>query len=324
MEEIKLPQKIEITKAKDNRATLIIEPCFPGYGLTLGNALRRVLLSSLPGGAVTAVKVKGAEHEFSTLPYVLEDMVQIILNLKQLRFKIHTAEPVKLILNAKGKKKVKARDIKENSDVEIVNPDLHLATLTDEKAELEMGITVAQGRGYESVEERREKKREIGEIVVDAIFTPIRRVSYKVDNIRVGEMTNFDKLNIEIETDGTVTPKEALEQAAEILVDHFTLLSGLQERKEKTKKKVSKKKAKKVEKKEKRVKEPRVEDILIEDLKLSARTLNTLKKKRMKTIGDLTQRTEEQLLKLSGIGESMVKELKRVLGRKGVLLKQEQ
>lgn len=321
MEEISLPTKIEISKSQKNKASLVIEPCFPGYGLTLGNSLRRVLLSSLPGAAVTAVKIKGADHEFSALPFVDEDVVRIILNLKQLRLKVHRNEPVKIFLKAKGEREVTAKDIKATSDVEIANPELHIATLTDKKAELDMELTVARGRGYQPVEQREGEKREIGEIAVDAIFTPIQKVSYQIDNIRVGEMTNYDKLNIDIETDGTMTPKEAMEKAAEVLVSHFSLLAGLKAKKVKSNKVKGVAKEKGV-KKSKGKKVAAVEEMLLEDLKFSARTINILKKKRIKRIKDLTKYNEERLIKMSGIGETIVKEIKRVLGRKGILLKQ--
>lgn len=323
MEEIQLPQKVEIIKSQGNRATLVIEPCFPGYGLTLGNALRRVLLSSLSGGAVTAVKIKGVDHEFSALPFVKEDMVDIILNLKQLRFKVYKKEPVKITLNVKGEKEVKACDIKTGSDVEIANPDLRIATLTDKKAELEMEITVSQGRGYKPVEQREEEKREIGEIAVDAIFTPIKNVSYKIENIRVGEMTNFDKLNIDLETDGTVSPKEALEEAAKILVNHFSCLAGLKLAKvegmaEKTPRRDMRGEGEKAD----LASAATLEDLSLEELRLSKRTLNALKKKRVTKVKDLAKMTEEKLGKIPGIGDSARKEIKRILGRKGILLQQ--
>ncbi|MFA4880517.1 MAG: DNA-directed RNA polymerase subunit alpha [Candidatus Doudnabacteria bacterium] len=323
MEEIQLPQKVEIIKSQGNRATLVIEPCFPGYGLTLGNALRRVLLSSLSGGAVTAVKIQGVDHEFSALPFVKEDMVDIILNLKQLRFKVYKREPVKIILKVKGEKEVKALDIKTGSDVEIANPDLHIATLTDKKAELEMEITVSQGRGYKPVEQREEEKREIGEIAVDAIFTPIKNVSYKIENIRVGEMTNFDKLNIDLETDGTVSPKEALEEAAKILVNHFSCLAGLKLAEvKKMAKKTPGRDVGNEEEKADLASAASLENLSLEELRLSTRTLNALKKKRVTKVKDLAKMTEEKLGKIPGIGDSARKEIKRILGRKGVLLQQ--
>ena len=227
MEEILLPSKIEIVPGKDERnATLVVEPCWHGYGTTLGNALRRVMLSSLPGAAVTAVKIKGASHEFTAIPGVQEDILELTLNLKSLRMRLFTDEPVRLTLSVKGEKEVTAADIKAPSDVEIVNPDLHIATLTDKKAELELEIFVGKGRGYVPVEERAKEKPELGMIAIDAIYSPVREIGYKVENVRVGQITNFDKLVMSIETDGTITPKDAVDQSLRILLDHFQLMLG--------------------------------------------------------------------------------------------------
>jgi len=226
MEDIFLPSKVEFKEdEKDkNRAVLTVEPCHPGYGTTLGNALRRVMLSSLPGAAVTAVKIKGVSHEFSTLPGVKEDVVEIILNLKKLRLKILVGEePVILVLKAKGEKKVKAKDIEKNPVVEIANPDLEIATLTSKEAELEMKIWAEKGRGYVPSEERRTENLELDVIAVDSIFTPIKKVGLQVEDVRVGERTDYDKLILDIETDGTLTPFEAVEQAAKILIEQFSL-----------------------------------------------------------------------------------------------------
>jgi DNA-directed RNA polymerase subunit alpha len=250
MKPIILPSKIDFKQQKEkNRFILTIEPCYPGYGTTLGNALRRVLLSSLPGAAVTAVKIKGAPHEFSTIPGIKEDVLEIILNLKLLRLKIFTEEPVILELKAKGEKVVKAGDIEKNPAVEIVNPDLTIATLTDKKAELEMKIWTSKGRGYEPVEERKEKFSEIGMIGVDALFSPIRKIGLQVENVRVGDRTDYDKLILDIETDGTITAQEAVSQAAKILIDQFNLLIKPEE-------KVSEKTDKEAEEKPKKEEEP--------------------------------------------------------------------
>jgi DNA-directed RNA polymerase subunit alpha len=228
MEDILLPSKIEIVPGeRDNESVLTMEPFFHGYGHTVGNALRRVLLSSLQGAAVTAVKIKGASHEFQAIPNVKEDVLEIILNLKQLRLKVFSDEPVKLTLHAKGDKKVTGKDIAPNSDVEVANPNLHIATLTDKSAELEMEITVAKGRGYVPTEERGKDRGELGTIAVDALYSPIRSVGYRVEDVRVGQITNYDKLTLTIETDGTVDADEAIRQSAKILIDHFALLSGV-------------------------------------------------------------------------------------------------
>lgn len=222
-----LPQKPKIIKKEGNRAIFEIGGCYPGYGVTLGNTLRRVLLSSLPGIAVTAVKIKGASHEFSTIPYVLEDVIRIILNLKQIRFKVHSLEalPISVQLKVIGQKEVTAKDIKATSEIEIINKEAHIATLTDKKAKLEIEIEVDSGLGYVPVEQRKKEKLEIGAIAIDAIFSPIKKVNYEVENMRVGERTDFNRLKIDIETDGSITPEEALSRAADILVEHFQLFT---------------------------------------------------------------------------------------------------
>lgn len=229
MEQLLLPTHVEIIPEKDpKKATLIVEPCHPGYGTTVGNALRRVLLSSLPGGAVTAVKIQGADHEFSSVPNVKEDVVQILLNLKQLRPKVHGNEPVRLMLTASGAKEVYARDITPNAEVEISNPDMYIATLTDKDASLSMEIFVRPGRGYVPIEEREGENREIGVIGIDSVFTPVRSVGYRIEDVRVGQKTNYDRLTMNIETDGTIDPAEAVRQATQILLDHFNLLVNIQ------------------------------------------------------------------------------------------------
>lgn len=216
--------KIKTIEQVDNRGLFELEPLSPGYGVTIGNSLRRVLLSSLEGAAITAVKIEGAEHQFTTLPKVKEDVVEIILNLKKLRLRVFSQEEVKLTLEARGEGEVTAGQIEATSDVEIVNSDLHIATLTDPKAKLEMEIFVSQGRGYVPVEEKDRKKLELGCIAVDSIFTPVLNVGYKVDFVRVGEITNYERLTLTIETDGTITPVSALNQATQILLDHFNLI----------------------------------------------------------------------------------------------------
>ncbi|MFA6603503.1 MAG: DNA-directed RNA polymerase subunit alpha [Patescibacteria group bacterium] len=225
MEDLLLPSKVEIIPGKTEReAVLVVEPCFHGYGTTIGNALRRVMLSSLPGAAVTAIKIKGVQHEFSSIPGVKEDTLEVVLNMKALRLRLFGEGPVRLRLYAKGATEVTAADIEGNSDVEIVNPDLHIATLTDKKSEFEMEIIVGKGRGYTTTEERSKEKAELGVIAIDSIFSPVREVGYRVENVRVGRITNFDKLVMDIETDGTMMPSEAVDRSVRILIDHFTLI----------------------------------------------------------------------------------------------------
>lgn len=224
MENILLPTKVELSKEKGNAYVLTVEPCHPGYGNTLGNALRRVMLSSLIGAAVTDVKIKGTTHEFSTLPHVKEDMLDIILNLKQLRLKLHSDEPLKLKLHIKGEKNVKAGDFEKNAQVEIANPDLHIATLTDDKAELDMEVTLRNGRGASPVEEREKKDREIGLIGIDAVFSPVKVVGYNIENVRVGQRTDYERLVLNFEIDGSSTPDEVVRGAVQLLLDHFNVV----------------------------------------------------------------------------------------------------
>ncbi len=228
MEPILLPNKIKFTRGeRPNEGVLTVEPCAQGYGTTLGNAIRRVLLSSLPGAAVTAVRIKGAEHEFSTMPNVKEDALEIILALKALRVKLFSEEPVKITLAVKGEKTVTAKDFNKDAQVEIVNPDLHIATLTDPSASFEMEVTVSPGRGYRSTEERNKEKTELGTIALDALYSPVLNVSYKVEMTRVGEKIDFDKLILRVETDGTLDPLEAVNQSITILMDNVSVLKDL-------------------------------------------------------------------------------------------------
>lgn len=224
MEAIPLPNRPTIEQTGEATYTLTLEPLYPGYGVTIGNALRRVLLSSLPGSAVTSVKIKFADHEFSTIPNVKEDVIQIILNLKQLKLRSTSTEPVKLYVKVKGEKQVTAADIKETDQVQIINKDLCLATIDNKNGELDMELTVEQGRGYVPVEARENEKLEIGSLAVDAIYTPVKSVFFDVTHVRVGQITNFDKLKLSLETDGTMTGEEAYDIAAHILVDHFSML----------------------------------------------------------------------------------------------------
>ncbi len=228
MQNIALPKKIDFQAGQEpNSGLVIVEPLFPGYGMTLGNSLRRVLLSSLPGAAVIGAKIKGASHEFMALPHVKEDVLELILNLKQLRLKVYGEEEVRLELKVKGKKTVTAGDIIKNSQVEIKNPELVLAHITDEAGNLEMEIDVKEGRGYRMSEGGKKENRELGYMDIDSIFSPVILVSIEVENTRVGKMTNWDKLILNIKTDGTITPQGAFDEAVKVLVAQFqSLLPG--------------------------------------------------------------------------------------------------
>jgi len=310
---IPLPQKIkEISKDK-NIEIFEIEPLYPGYGTTIGNSLRRVLLSSLEGAAITKVKIKGVPHEFTTIPGVLEDVVMITLNLKRIRFKMYSEGPEKGELKVKGEKEVRAKDLILSPNVEVVNKDALIATLTDKKANLEIEFVIEKGVGYEPVERRQKEKLEIGEIALDAIYSPVKRVAFRVENIRVGERTDFDKLILEIETDGTITPKEALFKASEILKDHFGFIS------ENTK--IEEVRETKKEKEEFQEESEEINKLKIKDLNLPQRVINVLEENKIKTIGGLIRKNEDDLLKLEGLGEQALKQIKKELKKLGLEIK---
>lgn len=247
MHTISLPQEPKYTELSPSHGKIEILECYPGYGTTLGNAIRRVLLSSLEGAAVTSVKIKGVTHEFTTMPGVMEDMVQIILNLKQVRFRMESEEPMTISLKSKGEGKVTAGDFKVSTGLEIVNPDQVIATLSDKKAEIDMEVEVARGIGYIPVEQQ-EREKEIGTIAIDAIYTPVKRVNFEVENMRVGKRTDYDKITIEIMTDGSIAPDGAFNKAVDILMSQFSALASKEvAAPEKTEKVTKKKAAKKSE-----------------------------------------------------------------------------
>ena len=227
---IPLSKPTKVVSSKENKGVFEIEALYPGYGVTLGNSLRRVLLSSLEGAAVTNVKIKGVSHEFATLPGLKEDILGVLLNLKQIRFRVFGDDPFSAILKVKGIKEVKAGDFKTPSQVEVVNKDLSLAHLTTSGAELEIEVQIAKGVGYEASENRHRGKEEIGTISLDAIYTPVKKVNFRVEQMRIGERTDFDRLILEIETDGTLSPETVLKEAAAILMRQFEIVGeGLKE-----------------------------------------------------------------------------------------------
>jgi len=303
---IPLPKTPKMIKKQENKAVFEIEALYPGYGVTIGNSLRRVLLSSLEGAAITKVKIKGVPHEFSTIPGVLEDVLLILLNLKKVRFKMYSSEPQIGTLKVKGEREVKAGDFKLPPQVEVVNPDLHIATLTDKKASLEMEVQIDKGIGYEPVERRKKagkEKLEIGTIALDAIYTPIRNVAFRVENMRVGERTDFDRLILEIETDGTLLPEAAFVKACEILVSHLSFL------------------AKPFEEAITKVKQEDFTKMKIEDLNLSPKVVKILKENKIKSVAGLLRKNEKDILELKGLGEKGVEEIKKALKELGLNLK---
>ena len=311
MEALPLPNHAQVADLGNNKYSLTLEPLYPGYGVTIGNTMRRVLLSSMPGAAVTAVKIKFADHEFSTIPNVKEDVIQIILNLKQLRVRSFSSEPVRLLLKEKGEKVVTAASFKETDQVQIINKDLHIATLDNKSSDLEMEIVVEQGRGYLPVEARENYKPEIGMIAVDAIFTPIKSVHFDVSNVRVGQLTNYDKLELVMETDGTLTGQEAGDIAAHILVDHFTMMfSG-------DFAKVEAAAVVEAQSDEAGAELP-VEEAAeneITNSTFSTRAKNALVKNGITTLAALQALSNEEIGKLSGLGDKTIKEILEFLGR---------
>lgn len=238
---ISTPTSVKYTPVGDNKTQVTIEPCYPGYGITIGNALRRVLLSSLPGAAVSSVKINGIQHEYDSLEHVKEDVVEIMMNLKKLRLTIHSDEPVVLQLNVKGEKEATAGDIKKDSQVEIASKDLVIATLTDKKAELSMEITVKKGIGYEPVEERIVDKKDIGALQIDSMFSPVVNVGFNVEHVRVGQRTDYEKIVLDVTTDGSMPAEQAVATAVGIIQEQFSAIASTEpEIKEKKKKRSAK------------------------------------------------------------------------------------
>lgn len=301
---IALPE-LKTVHEEGNKATFAIEPLHSGYGMTLGNSLRRVILSSLGGAAVTAVKIDTVAHEFSSIDGVKEDVVEIILNLKKLRFRVFSDEPQYLVLTKSGRGPITGADIKTTSDVEIVNPEQLIATLDTDKTKIGLEIRVEKGRGYVPVEHREHEKLEVGMIAVDALYSPVQRVRYSVENTRVGQVTDLDRLLLEIETDGTITPNEAVRQAASILVDHFRVAAGLSEV-------VAAESAPVAHNENGSTK------LSIEEVNLSPRTTNALINNDIKTVRDLSRLSDDELRDLKGFGSKAYDEVKEKLAELGL------
>jgi len=298
---IHLPAEPRIVFKEGNRAVFEFAELYPGYGITLGNALRRVLLSSIPGAALTSAKIEGIHHEFSTLPNILEDIIEITLNLKQVRLQIksESLEPQILQLKAKGEKEITAGDIKCPALVEIINKDLHIATLTSKSAELSMELIAEKGIGYVSAPEIKKEKLPIGVITLDAIFTPIKKVNFEVENMRVGGRTDFNQLRVDVETDGTIAPEEAFNKACDVLISHF---SAIKIGRSATAPTVA----------------PSQESAFkgeFDGLGLSTRTLNALQRNNIKAIEQLRSLSATELKRLKGLGKKGIGEIQQALGR---------
>ncbi len=314
---ILLPSKPKIVKEDDFKGVYEIDGLYPGYGYTLGNSLRRIILSSLPGAAITSVKIDGVAHEFSTMDGVKEDIIHILLNLKKVRIKLTSEEPQELKIKIKGVKDVTAKDIEAPSQAEILNKDQHIASVTDKGTTFDVNMIVVKGLGYIPKEELQKDKVEIGSIAMDAFFTPIRRASYEVENMRVGDRTDFNRLRIFIETDGTITPKEALENSITIMIKQLHAVVGFKEE-EIIEEVVEEDQEDKEEGKES---DTEFLKTRIESLDLSVRTVNALSSANIRTVGGLTKKKEDDLLELEGLGGKGLQEIKRALSNFGVTLK---
>ena len=310
MIEIEKP-RIEIVEVNEDKTygKFVIEPLERGYGTTLGNSLRRVLLSSLPGAAVSSIKIQGVLHEFSVVPGVLEDVPEIILNIKGIAAKMYTDEPVILRLEVEGPKQVTAGDIITGPDVEIVNKDHYIATV-NESGKLYMELEMIKGRGYNVAEKNKKEGQPIGVIPIDSSFTPVSKVNFTVENTRVGQITDYDKLTLEVWTNGTMTPEEATSLGAKILSEHLNLFIGLTEHVENVEIMVEKEEDKK----------EKVLEMTVEELDLSVRSYNCLKRAGINTVDELTQKTEEDLMKVRNLGKKSLEEVKKKLAELGLSL----
>ena len=297
------------TPTDDSYGKYVIEPLERGYGTTLGNSLRRVLLSSLPGTAVTSIRISGIQHEFSTIPGVKEDVTEIVLNIKRIIARLHSDEPKTVYIEASGECEVTAGDIKADGEVEILNPELHIATLGPD-ASLSMELTLDHGRGYVPADKNKNPQQIIGTIPVDSIYTPVLKVNYAVENTRVGNQTDFHKLTLEVWTDRTISPRDAVSLGAKILVDHFTLFTDLSDS--------IGSRSTVVEKVE--TQRDKVLEMTIEELDLSVRSFNCLKRANINTVEDLISKTQDEMIKVRNLGRKSLEEVEHKLAMMGLSL----
>jgi DNA-directed RNA polymerase subunit alpha len=312
--QVLLPSKPRIVSEEGFSGSYEIDGLYPGYGHTLGNSLRRIILSSLPGVAITSIKIAGVDHEFSSVEGVKEDVIALILNLKKVRIKMLTDEPQTIELKVKGVKEVTAGDITVPGQVEILNPDLYLASLGSKSAELSIEMKIEKGLGYVPKEVLEKDRTEIGHIALDAIFSPIRRVNYEVENMRIGDRTDFNKLKLFIETDGTITPNEALEESIMIMISQLKAIVGFKEPEIVIKEKAD-------ETDDSKETDTEFLKTRIETLDLSARTINALSNGNIRTVGGLARKKEADLDDIEGLGSKGIQEIKKVLSNFGITLK---
>ncbi|MBS4201576.1 DNA-directed RNA polymerase subunit alpha [Bacillus sp. FJAT-49732] len=306
--------KIETIEISDDAkyGKFVVEPLERGYGTTLGNSLRRILLSSLPGAAVTSIQIEGVQHEFSTIEGVVEDVTSIILNIKKLALKVYSDEEKTLEIDVQGEGVVKASDIMHDSDVEILNPDLHIATLS-ENANFRLRMNARRGRGYTPADLNKRDDLPIGVIPIDSIYTPVSRVNYQVENTRVGQMTNYDKLSLDVWTDGSIGPKEAISLGAKILTEHLNIFVGLTDEAQHAEIMVEKEEDQK----------EKVLEMTIEELDLSVRSYNCLKRAGINTVQELANKTEEDMMKVRNLGRKSLEEVKAKLEDLGLGLRKD-
>jgi DNA-directed RNA polymerase subunit alpha len=314
---VSLPSKPRIVSENGNVGTYEIDALYPGYGHTLGNSLRRIILSSLPGAAITKVKIAGVQHEFSTIAGVKEDVIAILLNLKRVRIKMLTDEPQTLIIKAKGIKKLSAKDIEIPGQVEVSNLDQHIADLTEKSSDFDVELVVEKGIGYVAKEVIQKERVDVGAITLDASFTPIKRVSYEVENMRVGDRTDFNRLRINIDTDGTITPHEALTQSISIMISQLKAIVGFKEE-------IPLVEAVADTTEESEESKEDMDDILktrVESLDISPRTANALTGANIRTVGGLVRKKEEDILDIEGLGTKGLVEIKKALQKIHLALK---
>jgi DNA-directed RNA polymerase subunit alpha len=316
-----VPSKPKIIREEGFSGIYEIDGLYPGYGHTLGNSLRRIILSSLPGSAVTRVKIKGVEHEFSSINGVKEDVITILLNLKKLRIKLTGDEPQTITLKVKGVQTVTAKDIECPGQVEILNPELLIATLTDKNSDLDAEITVEKGLGYVSKEILTKDRVDIGTISLDATFTPIKKANYEVENMRVGDRTDFNRLRISIETDGTLSPKEALENSISLMIMQLKSIVGFKEEDSISEEKGSEVPEASVDGESKQEFDVEFLKTRIDAIGLSARTTKALTSANIRTVGGLARKKEVDILDIEGLGSKGIQEIKKVLSQYGITLK---
>ncbi len=317
---IVLPSKPKIILEEGSQGVYEIDGLYPGYGHTLGNSLRRIILSSLPGTAITSVKISGVSHEFSTIEGVKEDVITMLLNLKKVRIRLNSDEAQQIRLKVKGIKEVTAGDIEMGGQIEILNPDLVIAHITDKNTELDIEIQVEKGLGYVSKEVLQKGKVDIGMITLDASFTPIRRVHYEVENMRVGDRTDFNRLKVSIETDGTITPKEALEKSVEIMIAQLKAIVGFKKEEELMSNEPEAAAESSESSQDKEV-DTEALKTRVESLNLSQRTMNALTNANIRTVGGLSRKREQDILEIEGLGAKGLQEIKKSLSNFGIVLK---